>query len=1067
MLEKYVSGILIPILSKYAENIDAKQLNIDLWNGQAALHNLVLRPSALDDLDLPVLLKRGLCKTIRISIPFRNLQSKPCVVEIEELLLTVDSQLNQPYSAKDVQDRLARRKEAALEQFERERKRRLEDQQQLVSDNANSSNKNADAGYVSRLTEVIMNNLVIHVKAVHIRYENERSQTIVGALLSGVNFFTADESGQSTFVEPSKINKVRKMLEFDGLQVYCAERPSQKANDSTTKRQHSSSSFVFFSQAKTVADWERLMREVISRSSKQDQDTVFGPVRGTAKTSVVFKSCIKSLLSTPYLQSSIHLDNFVASLSRKQYEMLLSLASELSNWQMLAPFYQFRPPTGTPVIGNPKQWWLYAGRSVRFLLRKPRDTVAQTQQSLSLMPDYAELFKEKVLGKESPQGPARIAYLAQRMLVSDMITCRRKVYTELAELITAKRRKQRESAEQQQQSVAAPKKSSGWFSNMFAGKSQTKEDKEAEREELEFRELEKEWGITPGADQAEDLLIVDLPKNYCWSDIAVELPEFGVVTKLLDEAVGADGQQSTSYSEVKLKQMSVRIQTFNAPRCVNFDVAIGDFIVSNPQAESKGLVPLLISRQKCGGVPEEESDGSLLRVRGSSSPLNPSIPDADLDVEAYISILPLCIVADPPLLHKLLNFWEIPSSVDVSSIEHSSRMIATAVQSAASAELSNAIGGSKSYLIKIDAAAPFVVLPRTLLALNEPALVVSLGHFHFESEPLTNSERNRRLAIAANNSGGDADNHPDPSSWSNESSSNMSEHALELHYYANTARVESMFVLLSTLGNAIDTTASEVLASPLMNVPASRKGFEIIPNIVIDLSIFFRIVSSAEHRDVCVVRATCPEMRFAMSLHQSYILSTMVSRWTTSHSSVPLASSGGGGAATNPVPGAMTASDEDADELASTIAQLKSVERQNAFSEGLIFGGDSSDVVSPITSSPTTLISQDRPIVRGSLQIGVFGFEVFTDDQVTKLPSASHRFALHATPANVAVALRSSGLLLEVSLAALKCVDRNASSDREGLILNGSDVCAVIRTPTRQAIAIDIENYSCVNSEHL
>jgi hypothetical protein len=100
--------------------------------------------------------------------------------------------------------------------------------------------------------------------------------------------------------------------------------------------------------------------------------------------------------------------------------------------------------------------------------------------------------------------------------------------------------------------------------------------------------------------------------------------------------------------------------------------------------------------------------------------------------------------------------------------------------------------------------------------------------------------------------------------------------SLELHYYTNTARVESLFVTLSTLREALamdvfSLTAAAAIASDDGSGRSSSSGgggggsegravpgFEIIPNIVIDLTLHLRIASSAEHRDVCILNAQCP-----------------------------------------------------------------------------------------------------------------------------------------------------------------------------------------------------------------
>ncbi|CAD2212723.1 N-terminal region of Chorein or VPS13, putative [Angomonas deanei] len=138
MLEKLVASLLVPYLSKYVEDIDEQQLSISLWNGKASLHDLILKPSVLNDLlnppedenhnngpQLPISVHRGLCKNVSLTIPYNKLYSQPVVMEIGEVLLTVcggtSSASTMSKSAK--WDHTASEKEKKLDSFELERKK--------------------------------------------------------------------------------------------------------------------------------------------------------------------------------------------------------------------------------------------------------------------------------------------------------------------------------------------------------------------------------------------------------------------------------------------------------------------------------------------------------------------------------------------------------------------------------------------------------------------------------------------------------------------------------------------------------------------------------------------------------------------------------------------------------------------------------------------------------------------------------------------------------------------------------------------------------------------------------
>ena len=65
--------------------MDADKLNISIWGGDVVLHDLELQEEALDFLELPVQVKRGYLKTLRLNIPWSSIGSSPSIVELDGL----------------------------------------------------------------------------------------------------------------------------------------------------------------------------------------------------------------------------------------------------------------------------------------------------------------------------------------------------------------------------------------------------------------------------------------------------------------------------------------------------------------------------------------------------------------------------------------------------------------------------------------------------------------------------------------------------------------------------------------------------------------------------------------------------------------------------------------------------------------------------------------------------------------------------------------------------------------------------------------------------------------------
>ena len=68
MFEGQVAYYLNKYLGTYLEGIDSASLRISVFRGNVELTNLQLKPDALDDLDLPVVVKGGLLGSLSLKV---------------------------------------------------------------------------------------------------------------------------------------------------------------------------------------------------------------------------------------------------------------------------------------------------------------------------------------------------------------------------------------------------------------------------------------------------------------------------------------------------------------------------------------------------------------------------------------------------------------------------------------------------------------------------------------------------------------------------------------------------------------------------------------------------------------------------------------------------------------------------------------------------------------------------------------------------------------------------------------------------------------------------------------
>ena len=85
MLESLAAMILQKSLGWLVDGLDSKNFDVSLWSGEVILHNLAVKGDALDGLGLPIKVRRGQLRSLRLKIPWRSLGTQKVVIQIRGL----------------------------------------------------------------------------------------------------------------------------------------------------------------------------------------------------------------------------------------------------------------------------------------------------------------------------------------------------------------------------------------------------------------------------------------------------------------------------------------------------------------------------------------------------------------------------------------------------------------------------------------------------------------------------------------------------------------------------------------------------------------------------------------------------------------------------------------------------------------------------------------------------------------------------------------------------------------------------------------------------------------------
>ena len=218
MLESLLEKILISRLGKYIAGLEKEHLSVAIWKGQILLENAYIRPEALARFRLPLRLALGKISSLRVTIPWRKLASRPVEIELNGLyivLTPMDSSLWTYDKAAFVQQVRER-----LELHELRRAQNLS--QKLVSAEETLNNKT----FLQRLTAKIVDNLRITIKNVHVRFEfrTNLNSFSTGVTLESIDYCTTNSNWESEFTDRQRKGRagedIYKLLTCARLGVY-------------------------------------------------------------------------------------------------------------------------------------------------------------------------------------------------------------------------------------------------------------------------------------------------------------------------------------------------------------------------------------------------------------------------------------------------------------------------------------------------------------------------------------------------------------------------------------------------------------------------------------------------------------------------------------------------------------------------------------------------------------------------------------------------------------------------------------------------------------------------------
>ncbi|KAG5677846.1 hypothetical protein PVAND_007566 [Polypedilum vanderplanki] len=668
--------------------------------GDVVLKNLVLKGSALSELDLPVQTTYGHLGSLVLKIPWKNLYSAPVEAYIDRLYLLAVPNNSVRYNAEREEKAALEAKKAELERI------------QLAKKLESEKNKpKEDKTFAEKLSAQIINNVQIKISDIHIRYEDNVSCSTpfaFGVTLSNFSVHTTDSLWNKTFISQS-LTEIYKLAQLESLAVYmnC---------DCKLFQEYSQDNYIV------------MFRESIATRTMKpsDYDFILGPINSEAKLTLNPDPETNEIpFSIPKIILNLTMEKLGVGLTKSQYQDIMQLIEQFGRMSRAYPYRKFRPH-GITYRGHYKEWWHFAFRCIletdirRRKLNWSWENMKETRRLCKL---YMELYKQKLTTKKPTQQLLdQVEECEQKLNIQNLVIIRQRVELEIE-------KSSKEKAETE---------SKGWFSGWWSSK---KEDtKESDTDDIKKK---FQAAMTP---QEKEKLFQAI--GYQENAVPIELPEKFVAMKMhfelncLEVSIKSDIENSIeNVMLLQLNQVKCSISQRPSAQSIKLNLSMRELTVFGLQ--QKQYLPVLIQSQL-------ESTESLLDVMFESNP-----EDKRCDQRVKVQSQPIQIVYNGETIIQLMKVFQTQKTVTLSQLQDAATEKLVDIKERSATGLQYAISTHPRMEVDIAFAPSYILVPNGgKYTKNESVLVVSLGQLVLKTEPRPLEKRSVRVM---HNEGANAD----------------------------------------------------------------------------------------------------------------------------------------------------------------------------------------------------------------------------------------------------------------------------------------------------------------------
>nr|ODO02780.1 vacuolar protein sorting-associated protein vps13 [Cryptococcus depauperatus CBS 7855] len=315
-LKNAVLGLLNVYVSPYVENLNTQDLSLSLFSGNLQFHGLHLKKSLLERFGLPVQIVAGDIGTLSISIPWTALKTQPVRIVIDDVYVL--AKVRSP-------GKVDPKENERIEQTTKQEKLKSAEAVDSAANQVGTQDSDDETkqSYVGAIISKVVDNVQIHVKNIHVRYEDETSTPehpfAAGVTLKEFKAVSTDENWVEAFINDS-LHGVHKLVQLGALAIYF-DTDTMSLNRGPGDR------------SGTIQG----LKDMLFGSPKRQY--ILKPVTGEARA-IINKHMSNE---TPKYDAQVIFDEIGIVIDRDQYRDVLSVVDVFHFHRRTHQYFKFRP----------------------------------------------------------------------------------------------------------------------------------------------------------------------------------------------------------------------------------------------------------------------------------------------------------------------------------------------------------------------------------------------------------------------------------------------------------------------------------------------------------------------------------------------------------------------------------------------------------------------------------------------------------------------------------------------------------------------------------------------------